>query len=274
MLCREIIAVCSEIHTNTLCGQNVELYIKIQSVPRSKYSASVIQPSQLVLCREIIAVCSKIHTKRINTFYGQNVELYIKIQSVPRSKYSASVIQPSQVFFCIFIYLSFKYKWLAWMILLVVFYGGTLLFSLESPIIELIKYKIDSGSAEYSTNTLMFAFTPRTIIGTNFFDLSYLNINDGYDVGFIIFILNIVFLIIFIYRIVYLNFSKNNSMKMISLFALYFLLHSTKLALRNYSLSFLPFVMFIVTKCYYEIKTRKTNDVLENSFICTSNSIK
>ena len=31
MLYREIIAVCSEIHTkhiNTLCGQNVELYIK------------------------------------------------------------------------------------------------------------------------------------------------------------------------------------------------------------------------------------------------------
>jgi len=25
MLCREIIAVCSQIHINTLCGQNVEL---------------------------------------------------------------------------------------------------------------------------------------------------------------------------------------------------------------------------------------------------------
>ena len=40
MLYREIIAVCSQIHTkhtNTLCGQNVELYIKIQSVPRSKH---------------------------------------------------------------------------------------------------------------------------------------------------------------------------------------------------------------------------------------------
>ena len=39
MLYREIIAVCSQFHTkhiNTLCGQNVELYIKIQSVPRSK----------------------------------------------------------------------------------------------------------------------------------------------------------------------------------------------------------------------------------------------
>jgi hypothetical protein len=33
MLYREIIAVCSEIHTkhiNTLCGQNIELYLKIQ----------------------------------------------------------------------------------------------------------------------------------------------------------------------------------------------------------------------------------------------------
>ena len=36
MLYREIIAVCSQIHTkhiNTLCGQNVELYINTQSVP-------------------------------------------------------------------------------------------------------------------------------------------------------------------------------------------------------------------------------------------------
>ena len=45
MLYREIIAVCSQIHTkhiNTLCGQNVQLYIKIQSVPRSKHTASLL----------------------------------------------------------------------------------------------------------------------------------------------------------------------------------------------------------------------------------------
>jgi len=93
MLYREIIAVCSEIHTkniNTLCGQNVELYIKIQSVPRSKHSVSVIQTSQLMFYREIIVVCSEIHTKNINTLCGQNVELYIKIQSVPRSKHTPS----------------------------------------------------------------------------------------------------------------------------------------------------------------------------------------
>ena len=70
MLCREIIAVCSQIHTkhiNIVCGQNVELYIKIQSVPRRKHSVSVIKTSQLMLYREIIAVCSDIHTEHINT---------------------------------------------------------------------------------------------------------------------------------------------------------------------------------------------------------------
>ena len=69
-LYREIIAVCSQIHTkhiNTLCGQNAELYINTQSVPRSKHSVSVIQTSQLMLYREIIAVCSQIHAKHTNT---------------------------------------------------------------------------------------------------------------------------------------------------------------------------------------------------------------
>jgi len=93
MLYREIIAVCSQIHTThitTLCGQNVELYIKIQSVPRSKHSVSVIKTRQLMLYRAIIAVCSQIHAKHTNTLRGQNVELYIKIQSVPRSKHTPS----------------------------------------------------------------------------------------------------------------------------------------------------------------------------------------
>jgi len=55
MLCREILAVCSEIHTkhiNTVCGQDVEFvnvkpggtYVWIQSVPRSKHKVSVIKP--------------------------------------------------------------------------------------------------------------------------------------------------------------------------------------------------------------------------------------
>ena len=79
MLYREIIAVCSQIHTkhiNTLCGHNVELYINMQSVPRSKHSVSVINTSQLMLYMEIIAVCSQIHTKHVNKLCGQNVEFF------------------------------------------------------------------------------------------------------------------------------------------------------------------------------------------------------
>jgi hypothetical protein len=62
MFYREIIAVCSQIHTNT------------QSVPRSKHTVSVIKPRELMLYREIIAVCSQIHTKHINTPCEQKVE--------------------------------------------------------------------------------------------------------------------------------------------------------------------------------------------------------
>jgi hypothetical protein len=49
-------------------------YLKIQLVPRSKHSVSVIKTSQLMLYSEIIAVCSQIHTKHINTLCGQIVE--------------------------------------------------------------------------------------------------------------------------------------------------------------------------------------------------------
>ena len=80
MLCREIIAVCSEIHTkhiNTLCGQNVQLLnvklvVHIATTGLQRVRSLL---CQLMLYREIIAVCSQIHKKHINTLYGQNVEL-------------------------------------------------------------------------------------------------------------------------------------------------------------------------------------------------------
>ena len=62
------------------CPFNAAVYIqkhmKIQSVPRSKHSVSVIKTSQLMLYREIIPVSFQFHTKHINTLYGQNVELF------------------------------------------------------------------------------------------------------------------------------------------------------------------------------------------------------
>ena len=73
MLYREIIAVCSEIHTkhiNTLCGQNVELLnvkLAVHIVTTGLWRVkSVIKTSQLMVYRETIAVCSEIHAKHIN----------------------------------------------------------------------------------------------------------------------------------------------------------------------------------------------------------------
>ena len=83
MLYREIIAVCSQIHTkhiNTQCGQNVELlYVKqvVYIVTTVLYKGLNLgyKTSQLMLYREIFAVCSLIHSKHINTLCGQNVLL-------------------------------------------------------------------------------------------------------------------------------------------------------------------------------------------------------
>jgi proteasome assembly chaperone (PAC2) family protein len=81
MLYREIIDICSQIHTkhiNTLCGENVEfvnvklvVHIVTNGLQRVK---TVTKTNQFMLYRIIIAVCSKIHTKHINTLRGLNVD--------------------------------------------------------------------------------------------------------------------------------------------------------------------------------------------------------
>ena len=64
MLYREIIAVCSQIHTkhtNTLCGQNVELLnvklaVHIVTTGLQRVKSLLYKTSQLLMYREIIAV--------------------------------------------------------------------------------------------------------------------------------------------------------------------------------------------------------------------------
>jgi len=110
MLYREIIAVCSQIHTkhiNTLCGQNVELLNVKPGITYSTHRAikskiSVVKTSQLMLYKEIIAVCSEIHTIHRNTLCGQNVELLNVKPGITYSTHRAikgkiSVIKTSQL---------------------------------------------------------------------------------------------------------------------------------------------------------------------------------
>jgi hypothetical protein len=72
-------------------GLNLQINKKIQFVPRSRHSVSVIKTSQLMLYREIIAVCSEIRIKHINTLCGQNVE-FLKLNLVVYKAYFPSNI--------------------------------------------------------------------------------------------------------------------------------------------------------------------------------------
>ena len=75
---REIIAVCSQIHTELINALCVERRI-VASYAGGIYSdhgaleiqISVIKTSQLTLYSEIIALCSQIHTKHINTVWAE-----------------------------------------------------------------------------------------------------------------------------------------------------------------------------------------------------------
>jgi hypothetical protein len=82
MLYREIIAVCSQIHTkhiNTLCGQNVELLNITQEHPTEPQSP--------------VPVTSEFHIKHINTLCGQNVDFYFNTHLVPRRKHNPSRLE-------------------------------------------------------------------------------------------------------------------------------------------------------------------------------------
>jgi len=78
MLYREIMAVCSEIHRNTVCGQNIELLkirLVVHIVTTGYKELNPCYKNQSVLHRKIISVSSEIHTKHINVLCEQKVEL-------------------------------------------------------------------------------------------------------------------------------------------------------------------------------------------------------
>jgi hypothetical protein len=71
-------------HFSTLPDQiMLKLYLKIQSVPRSKCTPSLLKTNYLMLHREIIVVYSQIHTKHKFTVWAErrivNVELVVHI---------------------------------------------------------------------------------------------------------------------------------------------------------------------------------------------------
>lgn len=120
-----------------------------------------------------------------------------------------------------------------------IFYNRTLL--------DFIITKLHSRSVDYSLALWKYAFSPHKLVGTSFFDLSYWNQpnNSFYDIGYITFILNLIFLSLFISKIIKVNILKSGSYA-VGAFVLYFLFHSTKVTMYSYSLSYLMFVLFLI----------------------------
>ena len=88
MLYREIIAVCSQIHTKHITWI---IYKDPARTSQWTHSVSVIKTSQLMLYKEIIALCSQIHTKHITCI------IYKDTVRTGQWTHSVSVIKTSQL---------------------------------------------------------------------------------------------------------------------------------------------------------------------------------
>jgi hypothetical protein len=117
--------------------------------------------------------------------------------------------------------------------------------------LDFIFNKMGSGSATYSMSTFDFALSPKTLFGSSFFNLDYINSRtaaERMDVGYISFFLNSLFLVGCVYCMLKLFVSHSTLKVAVLLFATYFFIHSTKVAMVSYSLTMLMFVVFILYK--------------------------
>lgn len=164
---------------------------------------------------------------------------------------------------CIAIMLSLdsKKRWMmlpiGLMFFLLIFYIG-----LQNTEFFFIMDKLDStgdggGSQRYTMRMIEFAFTPKTLLGSNFLNTDYLKY-EGRDVGYVSFIFNIAFILLFVLKNAKLILSGDRFMRMIGIGVLYFFIHSMKVNMQSYSLSFLMLMMFILT-IYYDDKRPKRN---------------
>ncbi len=155
---------------------------------------------------------------------------------------------------CLIIYLLYRFKTSfvkALPLLFVIIIAVTIVISsVDVALFQFIFDKMDSSSAGYTQTTLEFAVTPKDVIGTSIYDESEVTSRGNMgnrDVGFIVFFLNILFLIGCAFNLFKLFIAKSKMKLAYLLFASYFFLHSTKVAMVAYSLTMLTFIMFCIS---------------------------
>ena len=124
-----------------------------------------------------------------------------------------------------------------------------IIVGLENTELFFIANKLDSSSSmQYSENTISYAFEPRTLFGANFLNNGYLKEISTHpkDVGYIPCILNILFLLVACFKLLKSFFCKDIYHVLLLCMILYFFLHSMKIAMISYSLSFFIFRIFLL----------------------------
>ena len=162
---------------------------------------------------------------------------------------------------CCFIYLCID-KQKRWVLvpigvltLLLIFYIG-----LQNTEFFFILDKLDTtgdggGSQRYTLRTMEFAFSPQTLLGSNFLNTDYLKY-EGRDVGYIPFMLNILILFLLYINTLKLILHKNRYHQLMGVGVLYFLLHSMKVTMQTYSLSIFMLMIFILSTLNSIISTK------------------
>lgn len=179
----------------------------------------------------------------------------------------SSVTNIAAIVSCLLLYLLYnirnnKKSFVLVSILIFVFIVLIISF-VDLDIFQFFTNRLDSGSSGYSQSTILFAFTPRTLIGSSFYNLDYIDwVNPeirSTDVGFINFALNLIFMGICAVKMFKLFWKKDSFSMALFFFAAYFFIHSTKVAMVSYSLSMLIFVCFILT-----LATKRTKNDLRS----------
>lgn len=153
--------------------------------------------------------------------------------------------------FCLFLLLLFKRKGILILLPICALFVWIIVnIGLENTDFSFLVEKLSGGdnSRDYSMGTIEYAFSPKSFIGYNFMSTNYINEitnAEKKDVGYLPFFINIVFLLFFILKQVNL-FLKDKFKRYIALGVIYFFIHSMKVAMVSYTLSFLMLMIFVL----------------------------
>lgn len=149
-----------------------------------------------------------------------------------------------------------------------VFALGAVLFSIFRSFDLELFLAAKSGSTGYSESMVYFATHPKTLFGSSFYSTVYVDYSNpesiNVDVGYISFVLNIIFLLICIVKIGKLFIRRDSLSESIMLASVYFFCHSTKVAMVSYSLSMLVFLCFLLT-VFTESKSKYDSILLKEN---------